>query len=351
MPLLPSALDTRPSHLDFYYVSFKKIGAGRWCRWLPCRHWPGAALSSAEAALLIRECEDDGDGVVDLAEFAAPRCAAAVANAAAAVVPVLVPVLAPAPVPVPTLPATTPEPEPSPVPEPLPELEPSPEPEPEPEPEPSPKPEPEPEPEPLLLPLPLPAPPVAVAVPDTAVVVQVETAVYSPAELDAARTEVLAAAAVAAGGAVVAVIASAITFPVAIEAIAAGSAARRTFEAGFKTQMAGKLGGGGVFAADAVVIDSIQAGSLEVQFHVEVPAAVQAQAASMITTLAAAGQSIAITVGGAVVSADTSSLSPPVVSQAAAVSGPVSVLPAQASGAGGIGVSAALAIALALASC
>ena len=66
----------------------------------------------------------------------------------------------------------------------------------------------------------------AVAVPDTAVVVQVETAVYSPAELDAARTEVLAAAAVAAGGAVVAVIASAITFPVAIEAIAAGSAAR-----------------------------------------------------------------------------------------------------------------------------
>ena len=150
--------------------------------------------------------------------------------------------------------------------------------------------------------------------------VAVITAVYSTEELATAKTEVLAAvdSASSSAEAETVTIASSITFPVAINEIEVGSAARTTFEAGFKAQMAAKLGGGGVFDADEIVIDSVQAGSVEVQFHVEAPAAVQIQAASMLTTLAASGESIAVTVNGAVVSADASAMAAPVVLAAAA---------------------------------
>eukprot|EP01052_Picozoa_sp_SAG31_P074291 SAG31_NODE_33393_length_344_cov_0.844898_1_plen_81_part_01 len=68
--------------------------------------------------------------------------------------------------------------------------------------------------------------------------------------------------------------------------------ARETFELTFKTQMANKLGGGGVFNYQNIMIDSIQAGSVEVQFHVDVPATVQTHVASMVTTLAASNDTI-----------------------------------------------------------
>ena len=116
----------------------------------------------------------------------------------------------------------------------------------------------------------------------------------------------------------------------------------------FKTAMATKLGGGGVFSASNIVIDSILAGSVEVNFHVEVnkpaiphvelsprlckvhlqmlasrvhrfrrrhqaPETVQTQAASMLTTLASSTDTIDIVVGGTSVSA--SAISAPVVTK------------------------------------
>ena len=172
-----------------------------------------------------------------------------------------------------------------------------------------------------------------VTVRETAVVVAVETTVYeSTAKLLEAKVAVLAAveaARAAPAGVAVVTIAAAIAFPVAIERIAEGTSARAEFEATFKFDMASKLGGGGVYAAEGVAIDSVVAGSVEVQFHVEAPAAVQAHAASMLTTLAASGATIDVTVGSGTVSAAASALSAPVVFAATAAA------PQEGSGAGG----------------
>jgi hypothetical protein len=201
----------------------------------------------------------------------------------------------------------------------------------EPAPAPAPAPVPPPAPPPLA---PAPAPrPVEVTVRETAVVVAVETTVYeSTAKLLEAKVAVLAAveaARAAPAGVAVVTIAAAIAFPVAIERIAEGTSARAEFEATFKFDMASKLGGGGVYAAEGVAIDSVVAGSVEVQFHVEAPAAVQAHAASMLTTLAASGATIDVTVGGGTVSAAASALSAPVVFASTAAA------PQEGSGAGG----------------
>ena len=168
--------------------------------------------------------------------------------------------------------------------------------------DPCPEPEPEPEPE-----------PVAIVVAETATVVVVTTTLYTTEQLEAAKDEVLVAVATAPENSAAVTIVSAITFPVAIEVIGEGSAARISFEADFKTQIASKLGGGGVFAAEAIIIDSIVAGSVEVQFHVAVPANVQIQAASMLTTLAASGGTVSITVGSTVVHVSTAAMTPPLV--------------------------------------
>ena len=144
--------------------------------------------------------------------------------------------------------------------------------------------------------------------------VVVMTSVYSATELVAARVAMRQAAV---SDALVVTVASSISFPLPIEAIAAGTEARERFEADFKAQMANKLGGGGVLKADDVLIDSVQAGSVEVAFHFKAPATVMTEAASMLTTLAASSQSIAVTVGGTTVTAKTSSLAPPVVRKTA----------------------------------
>ena len=144
----------------------------------------------------------------------------------------------------------------------------------------------------------------------------VTTSVFSATELEAARVMMMREAAVPNAPKVT--VSSAIIFPLAIEAIAAGTAARTAFEDGFRASMASKLGGGGVFQADEIVIDSVQAGSVEVQFHVEAPAAARSQAASMFTTLAASSDTIQVSnpaaAGGSVISAvDASGLAPPLV--------------------------------------
>jgi len=144
--------------------------------------------------------------------------------------------------------------------------------------------------------------------------VEIEVAIvqYTAEEATAASAEVAAAFALAppppapAGTpppppAPVVEIAAAVGFPVDIATIAEGSAERQTFEAEFKTSMAGSIGGGSAVSADDIVIDDIAAGrrrlsatdsrrraqssAVQVQFHVVAPATVSTQAASLIAAV------------------------------------------------------------------
>ena len=73
-------------------------------------------------------------------------------------------------------------------------------------------------------------------------------------------------------------------------------------ESDFKAQIAATLGGGGAIPADEVIIDSITSGSINVQWHVEVPATVMTEVASLVATMAD-GPAISVSVNGAPVSA------------------------------------------------
>lgn len=81
-------------------------------------------------------------------------------------------------------------------------------------------------------------------------------------------------------------------------------------EADFKTQIAATLGGGGAIPADDVIIDSITSGSINVEWHVEVPATVMTEVASLVATMAE-GPPVSVSVGGAAVTA--TAVSAPVV--------------------------------------
>jgi len=169
----------------------------------------------------------------------------------------------------------------------------------------------------LCIPRP-PAPP-----PPPPVVVVVEIVTYNAEETTAAAGELAAALVVPApapapAGAPppppppVVEIAATVGFAVDIATIAEGSDERATFEADFKTSMAGSIGGGSAVSADKIIVDEIsanrrrlldsrrmQSDNVNVDFHIVAPASVQTQAASLV----AAVDTSAISVGGATASA------------------------------------------------
>ena len=77
----------------------------------------------------------------------------------------------------------------------------------------------------------------------------------------------------------------------------------RVMQADLKTALASTLGGGDAIPADDIVIDSITAGSVTVAWHVEVPAAIMVEVASLVTTMAEESSSITVTVAGEAVAA------------------------------------------------
>ena len=100
----------------------------------------------------------------------------------------------------------------------------------------------------------------------------------------------------------VAEIKSSVGFPVPIADIQEGTPERAEFETGFKSAMAGQIGGGGVFTSDKIIIDgitaarrrmqaperrSLQAGGVEVEWHVDAPEEVMDTVASLVATVRA----------------------------------------------------------------
>jgi hypothetical protein len=73
-------------------------------------------------------------------------------------------------------------------------------------------------------------------------------------------------------------------------------------ETGFKAQIAATLGGGGAISAQDVIVDSITSGSINVEWHVEVPATVMTEVANLVATMAV-GPPIVVSVGGEAFSA------------------------------------------------
>lgn len=71
---------------------------------------------------------------------------------------------------------------------------------------------------------------------------------------------------------------STIAFPVAVQDVAAITSAdspeRAAFETSFKDGMAASLGGGDAVSRDDIIIDAITSGSVNVEFHIEVPSTV-----------------------------------------------------------------------------
>ena len=182
--------------------------------------------------------------------------------------------------------------------------------------------EPEPEPEPEFEPEPTPAPPPPITV-------AVEVVTYTTEQRAAAVDDLSSALqdAQTVNTALVSV-ASTATFNIDVSAIAEGTEERTTFEVGFKNSLAASLGG--AVAASAVVIDGISAARRRLQhsfhrqlsghevvvdFHIDAPASVQVQAASLVKTLKESGATIDITVGGVTYSADTAAMAEPVVTR------------------------------------
>ena len=62
----------------------------------------------------------------------------------------------------------------------------------------------------------------------------------------------------------------------------------------FKAATASTLGGGGVIPAEDIQIDTISAGSIDVAWHVAVPATVMTEVASLVTTMASAPAAISV---------------------------------------------------------
>ena len=173
----------------------------------------------------------------------------------------------------------------------------------------------------------------------TPIAVSVESVVYAPELLAAIVSNISAAvaahaAAVAEGGASLTnvEIASTMTFAATMSNVAVGTPARAEFVAGFKERMAAKFG----IEAGNVAVDRItagrrrllgvpeeddarrrlQTGSVVVAFHIQAPLAVANEAASVLATMQSSGETFAVTVGAQAFTANTSTLSPPVVTRA-----------------------------------
>jgi hypothetical protein len=89
-------------------------------------------------------------------------------------------------------------------------------------------------------------------------------------------------------------VSSALTFDGEIVWIPPGSAARAEFEAGFAVSVAGSLGDGSTMPPERVVVDEIRAGSVEVLFHIVLPASVGTTGVSLIQALRDSGRSIEV---------------------------------------------------------
>eukprot|EP01051_Picozoa_sp_SAG22_P013810 SAG22_NODE_1593_length_4040_cov_2.951028_3_plen_216_part_00 len=107
------------------------------------------------------------------------------------------------------------------------------------------------------------------------------------------------------------------------------------FSNNFKSAVALNFGGGGAIMASDVVIDSISADTARrrvqftstgqrrqmsdhaviVDFHIDAPASVQVEAASLMKTLKESGRTIDVAVGGVTYSAPTSTMAEPVVTR------------------------------------
>eukprot|EP01045_Picozoa_sp_COSAG04_P006166 COSAG04_NODE_299_length_17462_cov_3.686057_10_plen_1145_part_00 len=102
------------------------------------------------------------------------------------------------------------------------------------------------------------------------------------------------------------IVKSAITFNADISAIGEqGSSEREEFEANFRAAMAATLGDGSTISADHIYIDSIVAASIEVQFHIRMPAEVEATAVSLVQSMKDSGSTLQVVVDGTILDAPT----------------------------------------------
>lgn len=110
---------------------------------------------------------------------------------------------------------------------------------------------------------------------------------------------------------------STIAFPVAVQDVAAITSAdspeRAAFATSFKDGMAASLGGGDAVSRDDIIIDAITSGSVNVEFHIEVPSTVAQDAADMVATLADDASAVEVTVGGEAIAATQNSMTEPTV--------------------------------------
>lgn len=144
------------------------------------------------------------------------------------------------------------------------------------------------------------------------VVLEVRTEVYSPDEAARVAGRVDDALKRATVDEETVEVASAITVPVSIDAIADGTPERAQFEASFRQSMATEIGN---LDEEAIVVHGIRPGSVVVDWALVAPASVRTQAASLVTTLAASEAGIEVTFGDVTVSADSSTMETPEVWQ------------------------------------
>jgi hypothetical protein len=105
---------------------------------------------------------------------------------------------------------------------------------------------------------------------------------------------------------------SSIVFEADVSDLAEGSSGRGEFEDGFKTAMARALGDGVTVRAEHIFIDSIQPGSVVVEWHALVPPSVASAASSLVEQLKESGESIEVTTAsGLSFDGDTSSIEGP----------------------------------------
>jgi hypothetical protein len=93
-------------------------------------------------------------------------------------------------------------------------------------------------------------------------------------------------------------VSTSIIFNADIADIPDGSAARVEFEQQFKERVAAALGDGNTIASDAVIIDSIRAASIVIEWHILVPPAAVDTATSLVQSLKDSGVTIEVVVGG-----------------------------------------------------
>ena len=93
-------------------------------------------------------------------------------------------------------------------------------------------------------------------------------------------------------------VSTSIIFNADIADIPDGSAARVEFEQQFKERVAAALGDGNTIAPDAVIIDSIRAASIIVEWHLLVPPAAVDIATSLVQSLKDSGTTFEVVVSG-----------------------------------------------------